>query len=235
MPATTTTESHSDWLPLLLQFADAVFPAGGYAHSFGLEEWVRAGFVNDESTLLECLRSHFLPALGHVDLPLVREAHTAARRDDLEELLRIDALAGALKPAREIREASLRTGRRRLATLIATRPTPLLTALNVACANSDRAGHHAIVWGTSCAAAPADATLLSCLYQSMAGLCMAAPKLIRIGQDAAQRALTGCLAEAAGVVGRALRIPRDEIGWFDPALDLASMRHEIADERLFIS
>ena len=47
--------------------------------------------------------------------------------------------------------------------------------------------------------------------------------------------LTACLNDAKRRVEEALTIPRREIGWFDPLLDIASMRHEIAGERLFIS
>jgi len=45
----------------------------------------------------------------------------------------------------------------------------------------------------------------------------------------------GCLADTDGRVAQALTIAREAIGWFDPLLDIASMRHETADERLFIS
>jgi urease accessory protein len=36
-------------------------------------------------------------------------------------------------------------------------------------------------------------------------------------------------------VAASLAVSRDEIGWFDPLMDIASMQHEIAYERLFIS
>jgi urease accessory protein len=37
------------------------------------------------------------------------------------------------------------------------------------------------------------------------------------------------------MVDAAARIPVDEIGWFNPWLDVASARHETASARLFIS
>jgi urease accessory protein len=229
----TTTEPAADWLPFLLQASDATFPTGGYAHSFGLEDFTHSGRVRDEATLIAFLRDHVVPALAHVELPLVREAHRAA--DDLDRQLGIDRLAGALKLPRELREASLQTGRRRLATLLRVRPTPRLEALHAAIDSTPTRGHHAVVWGVACADLPLTAALAAAFYQATSGQCMAAPKLLRLGQEAAQRALAATLALLPAAVETARQIPLDEIGWFDPALDLASMRHELANERLFIS
>ena len=70
-------------------------------------------------------------------------------------------------------------------------------------------------------------------YQALAATCGAALKLLRIGQDGTQRALrAGCL-EAERVVRGALAVT--EPGWFNPMLEIAAMRHERAEERLFIS
>ena len=149
--------------------------------------------------------------------------------------LRIDRLAGALRIPRELREASLQTGRRRLAILIRLRPTPELEALSRIALEDPFAGHHAVVWGVSCVSIPSTASLAAYYYHSVSCLCTAAPKLIRIGQEGTQRVLTACLDDAKRCVANGLKIPRHEIGWFDPMLDIASMRHEIADERLFIS
>ncbi|MGC2578896.1 MAG: urease accessory UreF family protein, partial [Terrimicrobiaceae bacterium] len=119
----TITDSFIDWLPALLQISDAAFPTGSYAHSYGLEEIVRQGAVCDEESLHEFFEEHVLPALTHVDLPLAREARSAAISGDRDDLMTVDRLAGALRIPRELREASLQTGRRRLAILIRLRPT----------------------------------------------------------------------------------------------------------------
>jgi urease accessory protein len=228
-----TTDAAPAWLPFLLQANDATFPTGGYAHSFGLEEMAQSGHVRDEKTLVEFLRRHVIPALAHLEMPLVREAHRAA--GNLDRLLEIDRLAGALKLPREIREASLQTGRRRLATLLRVRPSAALQEFHDAIVNDPTRGHHAVVWGLACVDLPAPIALGACFHQSVAGLCQAAPKLIRIGQEAAQRTLATALDHLPAAVETAMDIPLDEIGWFDPALDLASMRHELSNERLFIS
>ena len=108
----------ADGLLFFLQSSDTLFPTGAYAHSLGMEEMIRDGAVTNEATLLEFLQQHILPATQHLDLPLVAWAHRAAAADDRSALRDTDILAGALRPARELRAASLQIGRRRLAMLI---------------------------------------------------------------------------------------------------------------------
>ena len=40
---------------------------------------------------------------------------------------------------------------------------------------------------------------------------------------------------AESTIAASLDIPRASAGWFNPLLEIASLRHERADERLFIS
>jgi urease accessory protein len=82
---------------------------------------------------------------------------------------------------------------------------------------------------------PLSAALSTYVYQSVAGLCSAALKLIRIGQDGCQRVLRHAVMQTGRVVESSLGIEREDAGWFDPLLEIASMRHEYANERLFIS
>lgn len=222
-------------LAFLLQTSDATFPTGSYAHSLGMEEMVQQGRVHDEMTLRDFLSDHVIPAAAHVDLPLVAEAHRAVERDDIEDLLAVDHLSGALRPARELRAASLQTGRRRLAMLAAVSSVPIIRAYQDRAAGDAAIGHHASVWGAACSGLPVKAALTAYLYQSLAGYCAAAPKLIRIGQEGIQRVLTAALGGAMPAVDQALTVERADIGWFDPVVDIASMWHEISDERLFIS
>jgi urease accessory protein len=77
--------------------------------------------------------------------------------------------------------------------------------------------------------------LASVYYAAIAGIVAAAMKLLRLGQNGAQTLLTEVMSHAPATIDVARRITFDEIGWFNPWLDVAAARHETADARLFIS
>jgi len=220
-----------DWLPFLLQTSDPLFPTGAYAHSLGLEEMVRLGVVRDETTLLDFFRGQIIPALTHFELPHLRLAHDAARAGDVPALCVLDGELSAWKVAREMREASMQLGSRRLHTLLQIDSCELLQR----CEAELPWKHHLVIYGAQMRNTPLEAALTAYLYQSLSGFCGAAMKLIRIGQEGCQRALRAALAFAPRAVADSLEVPREEVGWFNPLLDIASMRHEHANERLFIS
>lgn len=223
------------WLARLLQINDSAFPTGGYAHSYGFEQVVRLGLVHDEESMRHHLEQHLWPMLIHFELPVVRFAQEAALEDNLAALLDLDSCVDATKTARELREASRATGGRRLHAFLQTSPSTALKAFAQAMEQGQAEGHHAVIYGIGLAALPRKALLTSWASQSMSAVCLCAPKILRIGQDATQRVLTASLAHMEENVASSLDISRDEIGWFDPLVEIASMQHEIAYERLFIS
>jgi urease accessory protein len=223
------------WLARLLQANDSAFPTGGYAHSYGFEQIVQLGLVRDPESMQHHIANHLWPMLVHFELPVVRFAQEAALLGDEAVLVELDAAVDATKTARELREASRATGRRRLHSFLETGASPALTSLAKTIADGRTQGHHAVVFGAGLASMPQQALLTSWAFQSISAVCLAAPKLLRIGQDSAQRVLTASLTAMECNVARSLDISRDDFGWFDPLVDLASMQHEIAHERLFIS
>lgn len=223
----------TDWLADFLQANDPLFPTGAYAHSFGLEEMVRLGMVKDEATLLTYLQKQVIPNLQNLELPFVRYAYEATVKSNVELLCELNAEMNAVKICREAREASGNLGFRRL---------------QAAAKNSGHAElkefmertpspHHILTYGAQMAAngVPLEAALSGYFYQTLAGSCSAALKLIRIGQDGVQRVLREGLRETDSVVKLSLEVSRDKAGWFNPLLEIAAMRHERANERLFIS
>ncbi len=224
-----------NWLPMLLQTSDALFPTGAYAHSLGFEEFARLADVRDEAGLRAFVESHLLPALRDQELPYLRFAHECA--DDRASLCEIDHEISAWKLAREIRDASITIGRRRLAALRAVNDLPRYSEFADAIARGEAHGHHLTVCAVQAAGEgfPLEAALDAWFYQSVAGACGAALKLIRIGQDGCQRVLRAALAHAEATIAASLDVQRDEAGTFDPLLEIAAMRHEFANERLFIS
>lgn len=225
------------WLPFLLQTADALFPTGAYAHSLGFEEAVRLGAIRDERTLGNFLQQQIAPALERQELPYLRLAAEAARISDLQELCALDAEISAWKLASETRNASIQLGVRRLKALRVISASPLLVAYGECITNETARGHHLTVCGVQAALEniPLEAALAAYFYQALAAVCGAALKLIRIGQDGCQRVLREACTDADGVIQRSLVITREDAGWFNPLLEIASMRHERANERLFIS
>jgi urease accessory protein len=223
------------WLARLLQANDTAFPSGGYAHSYGFEQIVRFGQVHDAETMILHLDRHVWPMLIHFELPVVRFAQEAALQGDDSGLLALDACVDATKTARELREASRATGRRRLQVFGETGASTVLTAFARAVDEGRSHGHHAVVYGMGLAAVPQRALLTSWAFQTLSAVCLSAPKLLRIGQDAVQRMLAASLERTEEYVTLALAVDREALGWFDPLMEIASMQHEIAHERLFIS
>ncbi len=225
------------WLPFLLQTSDPLFPTGAYAHSLGFEESVRLGIVRDEPSLQLFLCEQVAPAMREQELPWLRFAFQAAADGHLAKLRRIDLEISAWKLAPETRDASAQLGLRRLKALRAISEAPMLRAFEMLIATGACRGHHLTISGLQAAVenVPLRAALATAFYQALAAICAAALKLIRIGQDGIQRALREGCALAAISIERSLEIPRETAGWFNPVLEIASLRHQRAHERLFIS
>jgi urease accessory protein len=226
-----------DWLPQLLQTNDSFFPSGAFAHSFGLEGLVQLGLVEDAPTLGQFLHGSVRPALRQFELPIVKRAYEAAQDGHLSRLIELDSLYAAMKGAHELRQASSRIGSQRLQMLLHLAPHPILRSLEEARQTGRFAAHAPIIFGvqTALSLTPLDAALLGYHYQNLVALVSAAFKLIRIGQMAGQTLLTECLSHARDDVERAQAVAEDDLGWFQPVLDIASARHEAAYTRIFIS
>ena len=228
-------EANLAWLSVLLQTSDALFPTGAYAHSLGFEEFARLANVRDETGLRDFAELHLIPALRELELPYLRFAFDAA--ENLAALCEVDREISAGKLAREAREASTSIGRRRLAALRVVNDAPLYAEFAGAIARGEARGHHLTVCAVQARAEgfPLPAALSAYFYQTISGVCSAALKIIRIGQDGCQRVLRHALTHAETTITASLTVEREDAGIFDPLLEIASMRHEFANERLFIS
>ncbi|HYP17501.1 MAG TPA: urease accessory UreF family protein [Opitutus sp.] len=233
-PATNTDAA---WLCGLLQAGDSFYPTGSYAHSFGLEGLVQLGVVTDRATLREFLFRSVLPALQQSELPLAVHAWRALGAADWERVRDLCELSSALKTAREARFASDNIGRQRAELVASLRRDAVATEYLSRAAKEGWPFSPAISAALEGRAlgAPLAAVLAGITYASIAGVLSAAMKLLRLGQNASQTLLTEALSEAPKIVAAAESVPFDEIGWFNPWLDIAAARHETADARMFIS
>ncbi|MFB4295012.1 urease accessory protein UreF [Actinomadura sp. NTSP31] len=232
--------------PLLL-LADSRLPAGGHAHSGGLEPAAEAGAVTDLPTLAAFLRGR-LATTGLVSAALSAAACAHAARavngtaraygepNEDETWSVLDAEADARMPSPAGRRASRAQGRSLLRAVRAMSPHPVLDVLA-----AFPIPHHPLVLGAAVAVtggSPADAASISA-YGAVSGPASAAVRLLGLDPLAVHRALADLApqvdAVAAEATGHAGGDPRDLPAASAPALDIFAELHLQADLRLFES
>jgi urease accessory protein len=220
-----------DWLPWLLQVNDTQFPSGAYAHSMGLEELVQHGVVATPDDLERFLHEQVIPSLCAFELPMLAAAHEHAVKGNMEALRQLDDELEAWKLSAELRQASRQIGSRRLALAHKLDPDARVTAY----AESGAPCHHMIACALELRKLPVAAAACAFSLQTISGYATASMKLMRLGQERCQTIVRGAIVALAPRIEQAILVPHDRAGWFNPLLEIASMRHARASERLFIS
>lgn len=216
------------WL-WLFQANDTAYPSGAYAHSFGLEELVETGVVTTPAELENFLKNQILPALLTFEIPFFARAHAASVDGDCSTLHALDRKLDAWRIPAELRDASRRIGSQRLDLLAQLDPTDLVLHYRELSPRS----HHLVVAALELSGLPVSQAARAFAFQSVAGLTAASMKLMRIGQTSCQQILRRTLAALGEKIDDSLCQPVD--GWFNPLLEIASLRHARAHSRLFIS
>jgi urease accessory protein len=216
------------WL-WLLQANDTAYPSGAYAHSFGLEELVESGVVQTAADLERFLLKQIMPALLAFEIPFFVRAHAAAVAGDIDGLILLDGELDAWRIPVELRDASRRIGSQRLDLLAQLDSRPLVLRYRERSPRS----HHLVVTALELSAVTVSHAARAFAFQSIAGLSAASMKLMRLGQTSCQQIVRRTLAELGEKIDASLSRPVD--GWFNPLLEIASLRHARAHARLFIS
>jgi urease accessory protein len=218
-----------------LLLADARFPAGGHAHSGGVEPAATAGTVTGLASLEPFLRGRLRTAglsaagLAAAACALAGREAAAAAWDEL------DAEADARTPSPAQREASRRQGR---ALLRAARAAwPDARWLN----DLGRPPHHAIALGACAAAAglPALEAARIAAYQAVSGPSSAAVRLLALDPMAAAAVVARLAGEVDRVAEAAASLADGPLADLPfpsaPALDLLAEAHARTEVRLFES
>jgi urease accessory protein len=226
-----------DGMLRLLQFADGLFPAGAYAHSFGLETYAQSGAADSPAAIESIIRSQLRGSLATCDAIILTHALAASRREDFRACREIDALADAMKPARETREASRQMGRQTLRVAAALTEHPVVAEFAAAASSGATPCHHCVVFGLVGGAygwSPPDAAA-AFLYSSCVAMVNAGIRLLPMGQLDGQRIIARLLPEIATLAAAAAQTPLSDASSSATGLEIAAMRHAALDARLFRS
>jgi urease accessory protein len=218
----------STWL--VWQLADSAFPAGGFAHSFGLEAAWQQGEVTGAS--LPSFVGDAVAQAGHSGLPFVVSAH-----DDPAGLPAVDERCEAFLRNPVANRASRVQGRAWLGTVERSFPTRAVRELCDSIRSTGGPRHFAPVFGATLRTLDVDRRETSrlFLYGVARGTLSAAVRLGIVGTMDAQR----MLAEQAEHLDLAMRrcgdLAIDDAAQTSPLLDLWQASHDRLYSRLFQS
>jgi urease accessory protein len=212
------------------QLADSAFPAGGFAHSSGLEAAWQQGEVHAGS-LARFVRDAVSQA-GRAGLPFVLAGY-----DHPGSLAVLDARCEAFLRNPVANRASRVQGRAWIGTVERSFPQPGVLALCAAVRARPGARHHAPIFGASLRALDVDrqATARLFLFGVCRGTLSAAVRLGIVGTAEGQRLLAERADDLDRTLAASMALTVDEAAQTAPLADLWQAAHDRLYSRLFQS
>ncbi|WP_415919865.1 urease accessory protein UreF [Tateyamaria sp. SN6-1] len=200
-----------------MQWLSPAFPVGAFAYSHGLEQVLADGAIRDADALRDWLAALLEHGSGHADAVLVAAAYTATRIQD------VDAVARAFAPSAERLQET--------------------TLMGAAFCDTARA-----VWGLDVQAltypvavgaaargmgVPLEDMLPLYLHAFASNLISVAQRAMPLGQTEGQRVLAALSPVITATASTAATATLDDLGSASFAADIAAMRHETLQPRIF--
>lgn len=222
----------------LLQVNDALFPFGGYSHSYGLETYIQKGIVHDEDSAQEFIHKRLKYNFSYNEFMAVRLAFEYALREDLEAISRLEEIMEAGKIPRETREASRKLGSRFIKTLSALE-LPVQNSIfdKYREARKGKSVHHAVAYGVFCGAAgiAENEALEHFIYAQTSAMVTNCVKTIPLSQSSGQKLLSGCYPLLQELTKKVTELGEEWLGLSGPGFDLRCMQHEGLYSRIYMS
>lgn len=210
----------------LLHLCSTVFPTGVFSHSYGYETLLEDGYADSaegfESYITAVLKS------GSAKAEAIIVKYCA---EEPQRLRYWDELCTAIKPTRELRTASTKTGRAFLRAFRKMYPESCDIAETLPNKN------YAAVFGCACGSLgiPPKSAVEAFLTSAMLSSVSAAIKLIPLSQLDGQVLVQHCYETIAECAASALSDGEEDIFSFSPMADISSMRHEEQYSRMYMS
>jgi urease accessory protein len=215
----------------LMHLVSPSLPIGSFTYSQGIEWAVECGWIDSADSLGQWIEDQFLTSVVHLDLPVLQRLHAAAREGDVDALESWSQFLLASRETAELRQEEINRGRAL---------ADLLVALEVSNAQKWKpvlASCQAAGFATAAAAwqIPYRDAAGGYAWSWLENLVLAAVKIIPLGQTEGQQLLMQLSEILPDAVERSLAIEDEMIGASNPALAIASSRHETQYTRLFRS
>jgi urease accessory protein len=214
-----------------LQHADSFFPGGGASFSWGLESLCNDRQIASAEDVERFLAGQLRHRWASCDRAFLAAAHCSV--EDLDAVAALDCQLEAMTLPREMREGSARAGGALLA-IHDRLGTPGAAAYRLRVREGGAPGHLPAVQGLLFAAVGLDAPTAAAVsaHTLSVNVVGAALRLSVIGHVDAQRILTATRPLLVDILSAAAPDVA-EAAMYTPMADVAAMRHETQQARLF--
>jgi urease accessory protein len=213
------------------QLADSAFPAGGFAHSGGLEAAWQRGELAGAGSVRGFVAAAVVQA-GRGALPLVTATCRAPAR-----FAELDRLSEALLSNHVANRASRAQGRALLTAAERIFRTPSLSEFKREQGSSESRCHYAPAFGVvaSCLGVGPDEAAPLFVFVTLRGLVSAAVRLGAVGPLEGQAVQNGLAPHAAAVVARCKDLAVEDVAVTSPLIDILHTTHDRLYSRLFVT
>ncbi|MCW3464929.1 urease accessory protein UreF [Chitinophaga nivalis] len=222
----------------LLQVNDSMFPIGSFTHSYGLESYVNAGIVHDNSSAAEYARTMLEHSIYYNDAAfLYRTITLPAGKKRWEQLTELDILVTALKAPYEIRDASKKLAIRFLKLVNELKVYPVCKKYAEAIQSGELHGHYAIAFGLYVKAAgiSTEDALSAFYYNTLNGIITNCAKTVPISQTVGQKILFELQPVITKLVSKQKDMDEQQLGLCCIGQEIKCMQHEKLYTRIYIS
>lgn len=206
----------------LSQWLSPSYPLGSFAYSHGLEASIDAGWVHDAASLREWLEDVLTDGSGWADGVLFCAAFRSA---DEEALTQVDAIGRAFASSAERLRESLNQGAAFARTVSAISPVTVPPTLFPV----------AVGWAAARQDTPLDLSASMYLQAFVSNIVMACLRLMPLGQTDGQALIQDLSPLCEATARRATKATLDDLYSKTFLSDIAAMRHEVQQPRLFQS
>lgn len=223
---------------LLLQVNDALFPIGGYSHSYGLETYIQKDIVKDEKTASSYMKNYLNQSMLYNSLLTVRLAYEYSRANDLESLKKLEEQILASIAPREIREAGKKLGSRFVKTL-ASLDIEFESDIFLNYVKQQKAYSisHTCAYGVFCAAIGVEKLkmLEHYLYAQTSVMVTNCVKSVPLSQTSGQKILNKCYEIFEELLDKVEMLDESWLFASAPGFDVRCMQHEDLYSRIYMS
>lgn len=223
---------------LLLQVNDALFPIGGYSHSYGLETYIQKNLVTTVEEASDFIRNRMIYGFCYNEFLSARLAWEYAATGDLEALNRLEELLAASRIPRETREAGVKLGSRFVKTVKGMDiPYESNIFLRYCESRKGQFTTHSVVYGVFCAAVGIrrEDAMVNYLYAQASAMVTNCVKTIPLSQTAGQHLLYECHDVFQEILTRLKTLTEEDLCQSAPGFDVRSMQHEGLYSRIYMS